>query len=202
MFPVDRWPLAERYAASLAVDGVVRGLIGPREVPRLWDRHLLNCAVMADALPAEPHTVADVGSGAGLPGIVLAIRRPDIQVTLIEPLLRRTTYLQEIADELGLDNVEVLRARAEEVHGERSFDVVTSRAVAALDKLLGWSMPLVRRGGELVAMKGSRAADEVAESGSALRRWSAERATVETFGAGVVDPPTTVVRVVRTKCVD
>ncbi|MFW6773154.1 16S rRNA (guanine(527)-N(7))-methyltransferase RsmG [Nocardioides sp. CPCC 205120] len=199
MFPVDRWSLAERYAASLADDGVVRGLIGPREVPRLWDRHLLNCAVMADALPSTPHTLADIGSGAGLPGIVLAICRPDVQVTLIEPLLRRVTYLEEIASELGLDNVEVVRARAEEVHGRRTFDVVTSRAVAALGKLLGWSMPLVRRDGELIAMKGSRARDEVASSARALRRWTTERVRVEELGGGVVDPPTTVVRVVRTK---
>lgn len=197
MFADDRWPLIERYAASLATDGVVRGLIGPREVERLWDRHLLNCAVVGEALP-EGLTVADVGSGAGLPGLVLAIARPDLKVTLIEPLLRRTTYLEEIVADLGLTNVEVVRSRSEDVR-DRQFDVVTSRAVAALDKLAGWSMPLVRRGGAMVAMKGSRAAEEIEQSSKALKRWSSRPAEIIEVGSGVVDPPTVLVRVVRTR---
>lgn len=188
----------EAYAALLADAGVVRGLIGPREVPRLWERHLLNCAVVTDVV-ADGVTVADVGTGAGLPGVVMAIRRPDLEVTLIEPLLRRVSFLQEVVDELGLDNVEVVRARAEEVHGTRTFDVVTSRAVAALPKLAGWSLPLVRRDGELLAMKGSSAADEVASSAKALKRWSSKPVDVLQVGQGVVDPLTTLVRVVRTK---
>ncbi len=126
-----RLDLAERYAALLADAGVVRGLIGPREAPRLWERHLLNCAVLADALP-EDADVCDLGTGAGLPGVVLAIRRPDLRVTLVEPLLRRTTFLDEVVADLGLDNVEVIRGRAEELHGRREFSVVTSRAVAPL----------------------------------------------------------------------
>lgn len=193
----DRLPLAEAYAASLATAGVVRGLIGPREVPRLWDRHLLNCAVVGGVID-DGASVADVGSGAGLPGVVLAIARPDLRITLIEPLLRRTTYLEEIASELGLDNVTVVRGRAEDSRG-LSFDVVTSRAVAPLDKLARWSMPLVRRGGSMLAMKGSRADTEVAEAVGSLRRWSDRAPSVIVVGDGVIPSPTTVVRVVRTR---
>jgi 16S rRNA (guanine527-N7)-methyltransferase len=156
--PADRVPLLSAYAERLATDGVVRGLIGPREVPRLWDRHLVNCALMADALPVGA-TVADVGSGAGLPGLVLAIVRPDVRMTLIEPLLRRTTFLSEVVDALGLENVVVRRDRADAVHGAQVFDAVTARAVAALDRLAGWCMPLVSPHGSMVAMKGSAAAE-------------------------------------------
>jgi 16S rRNA (guanine527-N7)-methyltransferase len=152
--------VAEAYAALLADDGVVRGLIGPREAPRLWERHLLNCAVLAELID-EGADVADIGSGAGLPGLVLAVVRPDLRLTLVEPLLRRATFLQDAVDRLGLDNVEVVRARAEELHGKREFSVVTSRAVAPLDRLLDWSMPLVRQGGCLLAMNGSSAAEEI-----------------------------------------
>lgn len=144
VFSPERLPLIERYAASLADAGVIRGLIGPREVPRLWERHLLNCAVLGDAIP-EGMSVCDIGTGAGLPGVVLAIARPDLRVTLVEPLLRRTNYLDEIVSEWDLDNVEVVRARAEALHGQRDFDVVTSRAVApsidCSDGRCRWSLP-------------------------------------------------------------
>ena len=186
--------VAEKYADLLARDGVVRGLIGPREVPRLWERHLVNCALVGRAVP-DGVTVCDVGSGAGLPGLVLALTRPDLRVTLLEPLLRRTTFLEEAVDALRLDNVEVLRARAEEVHGHREFDVVTSRAVAPLARLLEWSMPLVRLGGELVAMKGSSAAEEVAAATRSLRKYGGEDVRVEEYGADLVERPATVVRV-------
>ena len=157
----SRLPLAQRYAGWLADAGVVRGLIGPREVPRLWERHLLNCAVLEEAVP-EGASVVDIGSGAGLPGLVLAIRRPDLRLTLVEPLLRRTTFLEEVVADLGLDRVEVVRARADELHGRRTFDVVTSRAVAPLEKLLAWSLPLCNEHGIVVALKGSSAAEEIA----------------------------------------
>jgi 16S rRNA (guanine527-N7)-methyltransferase len=186
--------LAERYASLLATDGVVRGLIGPREVPRLWERHLLNCALLGDAIGAGVD-VCDIGSGAGLPGLVLAIRRPDLAVTLVEPLLRRCTFLSEAVAVLELSNVEVVRCRAEELHGTREFSVVTSRAVAPLDRLLAWSMPLVRQGGHLLAMKGASARDEVAAAEKALRKYGAGDVDVETYGAAGVGPPTTVVRV-------
>ena len=193
MFAV-RLPTAERFAALLASDGVVRGLIGPRETPRLWERHLLNCAVLGELVPEEA-SVCDIGSGAGLPGLVLAIARPDLTITLVEPLLRRTTFLDEAVQRLELDNVEVVRARAEELHGVRTFDVVTSRAVAPLPKLLRWSLPLTRPGGAVVAMKGSSAQEEVDGARKELRALRAGPVSVHTVGLGVVDPPTIVVRV-------
>jgi 16S rRNA (guanine527-N7)-methyltransferase len=191
-------PLAERFADLLSHDGVIRGLIGPREAPRLWERHLLNCAVVGEAIP-EAVTVCDIGSGAGLPGLVLALARPDLEVCLVEPLLRRTTFLSEAVDALGLANVEVVRGRAEELHGTREFAVVTSRAVAPLDRLADWSLPLVRRGGHLVAMKGASAEQEVAAASHTLRRHGAGTVEVLSLGIGLIDPPTTVVRVEATR---
>ena len=198
VFSSERLPLAQRYADLLASDGVLRGLIGPREVPRLWERHLVNCAVLAEVVPRGA-TVCDLGTGAGLPGVVLAIARPDLTVTLVEPLLRRTAFLDEVVAELGLERCEVRRARAEQLHGGERFDVVTSRAVAPLPRLLVWSMPLVAPTGALIAMKGSRAAAEVAEARDDLRRLGCADPEVLRLGAGepgLLDPPTTVVRVV------
>ena len=190
----DRLPLAEDYATLLAGPGTERGLIGPREVPRLWDRHLLNCAVLTD-LVDHGVSVCDVGSGAGLPGLVMAVRRPDLQVTLLEPLLRRTTFLEEVKTRLGLDNVEVVRGRADALHGSRSFDVVTSRAVAGLGVLLEWSLPLARTGGVVLAMKGASAGQEVEDAVETAKRLGGgapEILTVDHIGLSV---PTTVVRV-------
>jgi 16S rRNA (guanine527-N7)-methyltransferase len=167
-FPTDRLPLAERYVELLATAGVERGLIGPREAPRLWDRHLLNCLALSSAVPTNA-SVADLGSGAGLPGLVLAIGRPDLDLTLVEPLLRRATFLEEAITELGLTGVRVLRDRAEGLHGGRRYDVVTARALAPLTRLLGWAMPLVAPRGVLLAMKGSSAAAEVAAAAATLR---------------------------------
>jgi 16S rRNA (guanine527-N7)-methyltransferase len=186
----SRLPLAQSYAEILATDGVVKGLIGPREVPRIWDRHIMNSAVVVPRLP-DGATVADIGTGAGLPGIVWAIARPDVHVTLVEPLLRRTVFLEEVAANLGLENVQVLRARAEDVH--QTFDVVTARAVAALDKLGRWCMPLVHPGGVLLAMKGQSAAEEVKVATATLHRLGATSIVVTTYPNG--DVPTTVVEV-------
>lgn len=194
VFSVDRLPLASAYAGWLADAGVVRGLIGPREVPRLWDRHLLNCAVVSELIPAGA-TVCDVGSGAGLPGLVLAIARPDVSVTLVEPLLRRTNFLAEVVDDLDLENVEVVRGRADALHGDRRFDVVTSRAVAALPTLLDWSMPLVAPTGALVAMKGSSVHDEIGAASERLAAGGCAEPTVHVLGVGVLESTTTVVRV-------
>jgi len=191
----DAGDLLGRYADLLATDGVVRGLIGPREVTRLWSRHLANCAVLEELVP-HGVVVADVGSGAGLPGLPLALVRPDLRVVLVEPLLRRATFLGEAVTALGLDDrVEVVRGRAEEQ--ALSVDVVTARAVAPLDKLAGWTLPLARVGGTLLALKGEGAADEVAASARALERLGGGQIEVLTCGTGVVDPPTTVVKVVR-----
>ena len=162
-------------------EGVVRGLVGPREAPRLWDRHLLNCALLAEAIPGGAR-VADVGTGAGLPGLVLALARTDVEITLIEPLLRRTAFLEEVVDELGLDHVDVRRDRADALHGSASFDVVTARAVAPLERLLGWCMPLVAPHGAMVAMKGSAAESEIEAALGALARLGCARPSVEDLG--------------------
>jgi len=188
----SRLDLAERYADILATDGVVKGLIGPREVPRIWDRHIMNSAVVAPRVP-DGASVADIGTGAGLPGIVWAIARPDVRVTLVEPLLRRTSFLDATVAALGLDNVVVVRSRAEDVH--ETFDVVTARAVAALDKLGRWCMPLVSPGGVLLAMKGRSAADEVTAATATLHRLGATSIVVTTYENGEV--PTTVVEVTK-----
>jgi 16S rRNA (guanine527-N7)-methyltransferase len=169
----DHMSALVRYADLLADAGVVRGLIGPREVPRMWERHLLNCAVVAE-LFAPGSRLVDVGSGAGLPGIVLAICRPDLHVVLVEPLLRRTTFLIEAVDALSLDNVRVERVRAEKMAGD--VDAVTARAVAPLDRLARWTLPLLRPGGQLVALKGASAGTELQAAtpvleGMGARHW-------------------------------
>ncbi|MGH3361665.1 MAG: 16S rRNA (guanine(527)-N(7))-methyltransferase RsmG [Nocardioides sp.] len=196
VFGSDRLPLAQEYAALLATDGVVRGLIGPREGERVWERHLLNCAVLGDVI-VHGATVVDLGSGAGLPGLVLAIARPDLEVTLVEPLLRRTAFLDEVVAALGLERVRVVRARAEELHGEATFDVVTSRALAPLERLLGWSLPLVADRGVVVAMKGSSVREEIDRAAPALRRLGCASPEVLELGTEILDPPTTAVRVAR-----
>jgi 16S rRNA (guanine527-N7)-methyltransferase len=192
----DRLGLAERFVEMLATDGLERGLIGPREVDRLWERHVLNCALLLDGIDDGARTLADVGSGAGLPGVVLAIARPDLEITLIETMQRRATWLEEVSSALGLE-LEVVRARAEDLHGERTFDVVTARAVAALDKLAKWTLPLVAEGGELLALKGSSAAEEIERAQKTLRRLGGTDPRVVELGAGEVEVPTTVVRVRR-----
>ncbi len=194
MFASDRQELAVRYTDLLATEGVLRGLIGPREAPRLWERHVLNSAALSEAVP-ERASVCDIGTGAGLPGLVLAIARPDLRVTLVEPLLRRTTFLDEVVGELGLSQVTVVRGRAEDLHGSATFDVVTSRAVAPLERLLGWSMPLVAPSGALVAMKGRSVREEIEDAAAFLHTWRCGVPEVFEVGIGVVDPPTTVVRV-------
>ncbi len=177
----DRLPVLHAYADLLAGPGVERGLLGPRETPRLWERHLLNCAGPAELL-AEGEVVLDLGSGAGLPGLVLAALRPDVTVVLVEPLLRRATFLSEAVEQLGLTGVVVRRARAEELAGSVLVDVVTARAVAPLDRLAGWALPLLHPGGRLLALKGERADGELASSGAALQRAGASGASVVEVG--------------------
>lgn len=181
-----------RYADRLAGDGVVRGLIGPREVPRLWERHLGNC-LLAEELIGLGKSVADVGSGAGLPGLVLSIARPDLQLTLVEPLLRRSTFLTECVAELGLTNTEVVRDRAEALAGRRRFDIVISRALAPLEQLLGWCLPLTGPGGRVLAIKGRQGEAEAA--GIDLRRVRCRRPRVHQLGSGLAAEPTRVISV-------
>lgn len=181
---------AERYAAILATRGVEWGLIGPREAERIWDRHVVNSLAVAAATP-QGATVVDVGSGAGLPGLPLALARPDLRVTLLEPLLRRATFLTEVVVELSLgDRVDVVRTRAED--HDATYDVVTCRAVARLPKLLGWTAPLIGRRGRLVALKGASASDELAEAAKELKRHRLT-ATIESVTPYPGAEPTTLV---------
>jgi 16S rRNA (guanine527-N7)-methyltransferase len=218
-------PQAEAYASLLAGPGIERGLIGPAEAGRIWDRHLINCGLVYELLAScPPETIdagedalrgpvsggqpsdrlvdgqlADLGSGAGLPGIVLAILRPDLRVTLIEPMARRTVFLAECVAELGLRNVKLCSARAEELAGEVGVDVVTSRAVARLDRLAELATGLARPGGLVLGIKGASAKTELAGADPVLRRLGITEAEVVTAGdelvaKGLIDQPTTVVR--------
>lgn len=187
----DRIDLARGYAAALVRDSDLLGLLGPREMPRLWSRHILNSAVVAE-LVAPGKTVCDIGSGAGLPGIPMAIVLPDTRFTLIEPMERRSDWLISVVEELGLTNVEVLRARAEEV-GE-AFDIATARAVSALPKLLRLCVPLVRHGGEILALKGSKAAEEIEDAKRIQKKMGISSFEIVHAGAGLLTEPTLVVR--------
>src|SRR5579859_3858612 len=158
------------YAQLLGSSGVERGLIGPAETARLWDRHLLNCGVVAELVPPTSEELADLGSGAGLPGMVLAILLPEVRVVLVEPMERRTAFLAECVAELGLSNVEILRARAEELAGEIQADVVTARAVASLDRLAVLAFGLARPGGLVHAIKGTTANKELESARPVLRK--------------------------------
>jgi 16S rRNA (guanine527-N7)-methyltransferase len=184
---------AERYADLLAGVAVERGLLGPNEVPRLWERHLLNSAVIAELVPG-PCSLVDLGSGAGLPGIVLALLLPDSEVTLLEPTLRRAVFLGECVAELALGNARVVRARAEQMAGTLAADVVTARAVAPLDRLAALALGLLKPGGILLAVKGARAAAEVRDAERALSRLGVRDVEVLTAGSGKVDPAATVIR--------
>ena len=183
--------LARQYAQLLVRDGDLLGLLGPREMPKLWTRHILNSAVVAELVP-EGASVADVGSGAGLPGIPMAIAQPNAHFTLIEPMERRSDWLLLVVSELGLKNVSVLRARAEEV-GE-VYDLVTARAVSALPKLLRLTVPLTRHGGAIIALKGGKAQEEVEESRKLSKKLAIKGFELIHTGAQFLDEPTLVVR--------
>jgi 16S rRNA (guanine527-N7)-methyltransferase len=188
----DRIDLARAYAAELGARGEELGLIGPLEPARLWSRHLLNCALLAPLL--RPGRVGDVGSGAGLPGIVLAIARPDVELVLIEPMERRVEWLRTEAERLGLGNVSVLRARAEEAVLPAPLDQVTARAVSALKKLIPLTAPLVRSGGELLFMKGARVEEELRDAAKAVRTARLGDIEVLVLGEGIVPEVTRVFR--------
>jgi 16S rRNA (guanine527-N7)-methyltransferase len=197
----ERYPAArsnlEEFVSVLATDGLTRGLIGPREVDRLWSRHVANSAVVEELVP-EGSSMVDVGSGAGLPGIPIALVRPDISMILVEPLLRRSTFLSEVVERLQLaDRVTVLRGRAEEV--SLQVDMVTARAVAPLDRLAGWTLPLAKLGGTVLALKGENADTELQDASDELERMGGGGAQVLTVGAAIVNPPTTVIRIMKLK---
>lgn len=179
-------PLAERYASLLTGPGVERGLVGPAEAGRLWNRHILNCAAVAELIPRRC-TLIDLGSGAGLPGIVLAMLRPEADVTLVEPMARRVAFLTECVEQLGLDRARVVRGRAEDLAGEIAADVVTARAVAPLSRLAGWAVGLCRPGGTVLAIKGESAEREVAESAVLMRRLGITDVAVLRLGSDRLD---------------
>jgi 16S rRNA (guanine527-N7)-methyltransferase len=190
--------LARRYAEHLATTGVEWGLVGPHEASRVWDRHVLNCAVVADLIPPDAR-ILDIGSGAGLPGIPLALARPDLHVVLVEPLARRVEWLRTVLADLELP-IEVERGRAEDTSVRRRWegaDVVTSRAVAPLHRLAAWCLPLVRPGGMMLAVKGMSAPAEVERDTRAVAALGGGIPRIETCGIGIVDPPSTVVVVER-----
>lgn len=187
----ERIEIARAFTDALAREGEQRGLIGPLELPRLWTRHILNSVIAA---PLFHGSVADIGSGAGLPGLVLAIARPDVHWTLVEPMERRVTWLTEQVAQLGLDNVEILRARAEDVGQPGAFDVVTARAVSALRTLLPLTAPLVRDGGEVALLKGMNAANEIEAAQKQIKKYKLSDVRVEVLGEGILPEITRVVR--------
>ena len=188
----DQIDQARSFAQTLAGDSDELGLLGPRELDKLWSRHILNSAVVAE-LVRPGDKVADVGSGAGLPGIPMAIARPDAQFVLIEPMERRSNWMLEVVEHLGLKNVRVLRSRAEDVT-EQDFDIVTARAVAALDKLLKMCLPLLKPGGALIALKGSKAAEEIANSKKLEKKLGISRFEILVCGEKFLPEPTSVVK--------
>lgn len=187
----DRIELARAFTAALAEQGEERGLIGPLELPRLWTRHVLNSVIAA---PLFHGSAADIGSGAGLPGVVLAIARPDVHWTLVEPMERRVAWLNEQVADLGLDNVQVLRARAEDVQSTDRFDFVTARAVSALRTLIPFTAPLLRDGGELALLKGMNAPVEIEAAAKQIKKYRLSDVRVEVLGEGVLEESTRVVR--------
>lgn len=194
----DAWRPVLAFHELLTTEGSVRGLIGPRESARLWERHLLNSAAVAPYLDGA-QTLIDLGSGAGLPGVVIAAMKPAVHVTLLEPMARRTAWLEHVVEALDLPNVDVLRGRAEDVQGTITADAVTARAVASLDKLYGWAAPLVRAGGRLLALKGTRAAEEIEAARQVAQQtgWTEVTAASSSLLEGV--EPTTIVQATRSR---
>ena len=195
-FFADAWPAVDAFHQLLVEEGELRGLIGPRELPRLWERHLLNSAAVVPFLPSTG-LIVDVGSGAGLPGVVIAAMLPQAEIVLVEPMERRVTWLHDVVDRTGLTNVEVRRARAQELEGALEADAVTARAVASLDKLFRWTAPLVREGGTVIAMKGARAEEELAAASKAMRASGLTNGQVHEATTIAGTEPTRVVSAVR-----
>lgn len=189
----DRTDVAERFVEHLVTTGIEWGLLGPREIPKMWDRHVLNCAVVQELIPSGA-VIADVGSGAGLPGLALAIARPDVQFVLIEPLERRVDWLDMVIEDLGLDNVDVIRARSEQVFDTVDVDIVTARAVSAMKSLVPMTVPLLHGQGELLAIKGKSAAAEIEKADKVLRKFKTKKSEVLTVGEELLEVPTTVAR--------
>lgn len=184
------------YVTMLIEEGETRGLIGPRELSRIWSRHIVNCAALADYIPEEG-TLADIGSGAGLPGIVIAIMKPDLDVYLIETMKRRVEWLNDCVEELGLDNVTICHNRAEELHKKLSFDCVTARAVGSVEKLSRWASPLIRSGGKMVLLKGDKASEELETAKYTLKKMKLENPKIFKVKSVMYDEETTVVQMTK-----
>ena len=185
------FPQLAQYAQILGQEAVLQGLLGPREIDRIWDRHILNCAALNELIP-QAKSIIDIGSGAGLPGIVLAIMNPSTHVILVEPMQRRTDFLNDVKKQLNLENVEIIRGRAE--NQKIQAQVVTSRAVAPLNKLLAWSLPLVEKGGKVLAIKGEKAQSELEEAQKELNLLKNTTASIKTCGLAL-DLSVTVVEI-------
>ncbi|WP_241242602.1 16S rRNA (guanine(527)-N(7))-methyltransferase RsmG [Brevibacterium aurantiacum] len=190
------YPAAHRYAQHLATTGIEWGLIGPREIDRLWTRHILNCAVVAEFID-DSDVVGDVGSGAGLPGIPIALLRPEAQVVLIEPMERRVEWLKMVVDDLGLDNVRIVRARVEELVDEEMFTVVTSRAVKAMTTLIEWTHEVMGPEGRILALKGASVEAELAKTKKLLKRYRLSQPEIHIVDGGILDVPSRVVEIVK-----
>ena len=191
------YPLAQRYAEHLATTGIEWGLIGPREIDRLWTRHILNCAVVAEYIE-DGDVVGDVGSGAGLPGIPIALLRPEAKVVLIEPMERRVEWLRMVIDDLGLENVRIVRARVEELVDEEMFSVVTARAVKAMTTLIEWTHEVIGPEGRILALKGASVEAELAKTKKLLKRYRLSQPQIHLVdGGGILDVPSRVVEIVK-----
>lgn len=190
------YPAAQRYAQHLATTGIEWGLIGPREIDRLWTRHILNCGVVAEFID-DSDVVGDVGSGAGLPGIPIALLRPEAQVVLIEPMERRVEWLKMVVDDLGLDNVRIVRARVEELVDEEMFTVVTSRAVKAMTTLIEWTHEVMGPEGRILALKGASVEAELAKTKKLLKRYRLSQPEIHIVDGGILDVPSRVVEIVK-----
>ncbi len=191
------FPAAQRYVEHLATTGIEWGLIGPREVDRLWTRHILNCAVVAEYV-GESDVVGDVGSGAGLPGIPIALLRPDAKIVLIEPMERRVEWLSMVVDDLGLENVRIVRARVEELVDEEMFTVVTARAVKAMTTLIEWTREVISPGGRILALKGASVEDELVKAKKLIKRYRLSQPKIHVVdGGGILEVPSRVVEIVK-----
>ncbi|MGO1784770.1 MAG: 16S rRNA (guanine(527)-N(7))-methyltransferase RsmG [Brevibacterium aurantiacum] len=190
------YPAAQRYAQHLATTGIEWGLIGPREIDRLWTRHILNCGVVAEFID-DSDVVGDVGSGAGLPGIPIALLRPEAQVVLIEPMERRVEWLKMVVDDLALDNVRIVRARVEELVDEEMFTVVTSRAVKAMTTLIEWTHEVMGPEGRILALKGASVEAELAKTKKLLKRYRLSQPEIHIVDGGILDVPSRVVEIVK-----
>lgn len=192
----ERLPLARTYAQHLATTGAEWGLIGPRELDKLWTRHILNCAVVAPLIH-DDDVVGDIGSGAGLPGLVLALAQPQASFVLIEAMERRVDWLRMVVDDLGLDNVRIVRGRVEELVDEEVFTVVTARAVKALNVLVEWTAPVLGPNGRLLALKGQKAQEEIDKAKKVLKRHKMTPPMIKQMGAEFLEIPTRVVETTR-----